>query len=291
MKKLSILILILFSTNLFSQKNQDIDAIKNMCGCFEVEFKFAETFNYSNDPSYVGSKNYKAKALELALLIKDEKNHLSIQHILVTEKSIIKHWRQDWIYQNTDLYSYSTNNRWEYREHDKKNVKNQWTQKVYQVDDSPRYEGSSRWVHFDDKSYWENITDAPLPRREYTKRDDYNLMQRGNRHEIVDDGWIHEQDNLKIIRNNTDFVLAEEKGYNYYKKVSDSKCKEAVDWWNQNEEKWALVRKKWEDIYSKNKDISLKKLINNKPLFSYLFNKEIKKETEITSIIDDFVKK
>ena len=80
-------------------------------------------------------------------------------------------------------------------------------------------------------------------------------------------------------------------GYNYYKKVSDSKCKEAVDWWNQNEEKWALVRNKWEDIYSKNKDISLKKLINNKPLFSYLFNKEIKKETEITSIIDNFVKK
>ena len=66
------------------------------------------------------------------------------------------------------------------------------------------------WVHFDDKSYWENITDAPLPRREYTKRDDYNLMRRGNRHEIVHDGWIHEQDNLKIIRNNTDFVLAEE---------------------------------------------------------------------------------
>ena len=29
----------------------------------------------------------------------------------------------------------------------KKDVRGQWTQKVYQVDDSPRYEGSSTWVH------------------------------------------------------------------------------------------------------------------------------------------------
>lgn len=289
MKQFSIIILILFTTNLFTQNKKDVDAIKKMCGCFEVEFKFAETFEYLNDSSYMGSKNYKAKALELALLIKDEKNHLSIQHILISEKSIIKHWRQDWIYQNTSLYSYSTNNLWTFTELDKKNVKNEWTQKVYQVDDSPRYEGTSQWVHYKNKSYWENVADAPLPRREYTKRDDYNLMQRGNKHEIVDDGWIHEQDNLKVDRNNIDFVLAEEKGYNYYKRVDDSNCIKAIDWWNENQEKWALVRKKWEDIYSRKENISLKKLVNNKPLFSYLFKNEVQNKQEITSIIDNFV--
>lgn len=52
----------------------------------------------------------------------------------------------------------------------------------------------------DGKDYWENKTSSPLPRREYTKRDDYNVMLRGNRHEITDYGWMHEQDNDKMIR-------------------------------------------------------------------------------------------
>ena len=83
---------------------------------------------------------------------------------------------------------------------DKKDVKGQWTQKVFQVDDSPRYEGSGYWVHLDQKSYWENTTSAPLPRREYTKRNDYNVTERGNRQEITSTGWVHDQNNKKIIR-------------------------------------------------------------------------------------------
>ena len=81
-------------------------------------------------------------------------------------------------------------------------VKGQWSQKVYQVDDSPRYEGTGTWVHVDGKSYWENVSNAPLPRRERTKRKDYNLMIRNNRHQITDQGWIQIQDNKKILKNN-----------------------------------------------------------------------------------------
>ena len=33
------------------------------------------------------------------------------------------------------------------------------------------------------------------------KEDDYDIMIRGNRHEIVSDGWIHDQDNKKVIKN------------------------------------------------------------------------------------------
>ena len=49
-------------------------------------------------------------ALELAHLIQDDKNDISIQHILQIgdygEPYIIKHWRQDWSYQNQDFYLY-----------------------------------------------------------------------------------------------------------------------------------------------------------------------------------------
>ena len=35
-----------------SKKMKDIDAIKSMCGCFEIEFNFAETFVLIDDENY-----------------------------------------------------------------------------------------------------------------------------------------------------------------------------------------------------------------------------------------------
>ncbi|MGD1847205.1 MAG: DUF6607 family protein, partial [Salibacteraceae bacterium] len=34
------------------KQQQDAEAIKKMCGCFEVTFNFAETFSYSDDSLY-----------------------------------------------------------------------------------------------------------------------------------------------------------------------------------------------------------------------------------------------
>ena len=241
---LILVLLLVLTSSLYAQKKQDIEAIKNMCGCFEIDFKFSETFQYSNDSNYSKSKNYNAKALEFARIIKDEKDHISIQHLLVMDDYVIKHWRQDWIYQNEDLLKYDGDNNWKYTSKTKKDVKGQWTQKVYQVDDSPRYEGSATWVHIDGKSYWENSSYAPLPRREYTKRDDYNIMIRGNRHEITNDGWIHDQDNLKVVKDynsNSEVIIASEKGLNIYTRVDESKCNEAINWWDENYVKWSFV--------------------------------------------------
>ena len=271
---------------------KDNDAIKKMCGCYEIEFNFAETFQFSNDSNYVKSKNYNAKAIEYAKLIKDEKGHISIQHLLVMDNYVIKHWRQDWIYENRNLLKYDANNSWKNILKSKKDVKGQWTQKVFQVDDSPRYEGTSSWVHVDGKSYWENSSYAPLPRREYTKRNDYNIMIRGNRHEIVDQGWIHDQDNYKVIKDsesNFEEIIAGEKGYSTYTKVDESKCSAAITWWNDNNAKWSFVRNKWNSIYSKNDDISLKGTVEDKPLFLFLFDDKVAKEEEIGLIIDKFV--
>ncbi len=219
-----------------SKKKKDREAIKKMCGCFEVTFNFAETFNYSNDSLYQPSKTKTDRGLEWAQLVTDENNKISIQHLLQVGSPdnpyIVKHWRQDWIFQNEDFYMYNGDNNWKFEHKPKSAVKNQWTQKVFQVDDSPRYEGSGSWVHVDGKSYWENTTDAPLPRREYTKRNDYNVTVRGNRQEITEYGWLHDQDNKKVIRTSgeKDFVLAVEKGYNTYVRVPDSRCKRAADW-------------------------------------------------------------
>lgn len=301
MKKIILIpILILafsFSANSQNKKKQDKEAIKKMCGCFEVEFNFAETFKYSKDSTYVPSKNKTTGGLEWAQLVDDDKNKISIQHILLVgpESSpyIMKHWKQDWIYENRDFHMYNGDNTWKYETKEKESVKRQWTQKVYQVDDSPRYEGSSSWVHVDGKSYWENTTDAPLPRREYSQRNDYNITVRGNRQEITKDGWVHDQDNSKVIReyDKEDIVVAKEKGYNFYKKVDDSKCLAAASWWIENYSKWETVRSKWNEIYSRKSNLELHYKVDGKPLYSYLFDDAMVDKEIINKTIESFINK
>ncbi|WP_274476416.1 DUF6607 family protein [Mangrovimonas aestuarii] len=299
MKKLSILLVLslAFTLNSLGQskKKQDEKAIKDMCGCYEVNFNFVETFSYSQDSLYKASKIKHARGLEWIQLIEDSKNKISMQHLLIVGRPdtphIVKHWRQDWLFENTDLYMFDHENKWKYVSLPKKEVKGQWTQKVFQVDDSPRYEGTATWVHVDGKSYWENTTDAPLPRREYTQRSDYNVTTRRNRQEITDNGWIHDQNNDKIIRENNkvDILLAQEKGYNTYTKVDDSKCKAAQDWWAENQSKWAIVRTKWEKVFARKIDLALESKVDNKQLFKYLFSDDNSSSEDISSIIDSFI--
>jgi len=277
-----------------SKKYKDVESIKSMCGCFKIDFNFTETFVFSDDEDYKKSKTYKSGGLEWGHLIVDEKNKISIQHLLIVGSkqfpTIVKHWRQDWLYQNTALYTYDKNDKWSFVNMDKKDVRGQWTQKVYQVDDSPRYEGTSSWVHVDGKSYWENTTPAPLPRREFSKRSDYNVTLRGNRHEVTDSGWVHDQDNKKIQKDDgSQFVLAHEKGYSTYTRVPDEDCKAAVEWWEKNSNKWKMVRDKWNSIYGLNQDLALKPSVDDKKLYSYLFSPEVVEKGEIESTIDMFL--
>jgi hypothetical protein len=300
MKKLTFVVLtavFTFSVNAQNKKEKDQKAIKDMCGCYEVGFNFAETFSYSKDSIYQTSKVKHDKGLEWVQLVEDKDDKIVMQHLLIvgkpTEPNIIKHWRQDWLFENTDFYMFDVNNKWKFLQNPKSDVKGQWTQKVFQVDDSPRYEGSASWVHVDGKSYWENTTDAPLPRREYTKRQDYDVTIRTNRHEITKEGWIHDQDNDKVIRKDgdADFVLAQEKGLNTYVKVDDSKCTSAQDWWKENQAMWQLVRNNWDNIFAKNQDLELKQKVEDKRLYELLFALETTaKNEEINKIITDFVK-
>ena len=302
MKQLSLLVVITFSTifslNAQNKKSQDQKAIKDMCGCHEVTFNFAETFEYSNDSTYKPSKTKIEKGLEWVQLVEDTDNKIVMQHLLIVGKPdspyIVKHWRQDWEFENTNLYEYNHDNQWTFVNLPKNDVKGQWTQKVFQVDDSPRYEGSASWVHVDGRSYWENTTPAPLPRREYTTRSDYNVTIRTNRHEITKDGWIHDQDNDKVIRENgkNDVLLAKEKGYNTYVKVDANRCKAAQDYWTENKNKWALVRNKWKEVFARNKNLSLEEKVDNKDLFKFLSEKDNYQTAEqINPLIESFVKK
>jgi len=69
MKKILIQVLtiiIAISANAQSKKTKDKNAIKKMCGCFEITFNFTETFNYSKDTTYLPSRTKVSKGLEWA---------------------------------------------------------------------------------------------------------------------------------------------------------------------------------------------------------------------------------
>ncbi len=246
-----------------SKLKQDRVAIKSMQGCYDVRFSFAETFSYSDDSLYVPSKVKRVGALEWVELLEDESDKISMQHLLIVNapagEQIVKHWRQDWLYENTDAYHFDHDKHWTYVSLPPESVKGQWTQRVTEVDDSPRYEGSATWVHVDGRSSWENTTDAPLPRREYTVRDDYNVTVRTNHIIAAQDHWIHDQDNDKVIRKKDvpDILLAQEKGRNVYTKVDDQKCQTARDWWAQHHEKWDTIRSEWDQKLSMRENINL----------------------------------
>lgn len=264
------------ATTVFAQKKkkQDVEAIMNMCGCYEVTFNFAETFSPNSE--YAFYDNYKTGALELVIPIEESKDKIVLQHLLViNDTMIIKHWRQDWLYENTDLYSYHKQSTWNYQSLKPEQVKGQWTQKVYQVDDSPRYEGSATWVHYDGKHYWESTADAPLPRRDRTKRNDYNVMERTNRQEITNYGWVHEQDNQKLVRSQSkDSLIVKEKGWNTYTKTENNKCQPGIDWWAKNEKYWADVRIVWDELFALKKQVAINMKVEDKVMYQRLFGLE-----------------
>ncbi|RAI97869.1 hypothetical protein LX64_04919 [Chitinophaga skermanii] len=278
---------------------QDKAAIKNMCGCMDVTFEYTETF--PTDSNYKPKGYHKTDgALEYVTVVEDKNNRIILQHLLLAGGEVIKHWTEDWQYENRNLLVYNKDQQWKNITLPAADVKGQWTQKVFGVDDEPRYEGSATWVHADGRHYWESTSDAPLPRREYTTRNDYNVLTRTNHHEITNWGSVHEQDNLKVVRKDgeKDVTIVGEKGVNSYRRVEESKCQKAKDWWQNNQQFWALVRRGWEKLYGENNTITLERKVNDKSLYSVMntlekkaLNKEIAGaalETEINTTLKAF---
>ena len=281
-----------------SQNNKDIENLKNLCGCFEVSFKYAETF--SPDSSYKFHEREEINgAIELALPIIQTANKISIQHLLIiADDIVIKHWREDWTYENPTIWKYTDTKTWVKEQMNENNTKRKWTQTVWEVSDEPRYQGISQFANVEGKQLWQNTTDAPLPRREYTKRSDYNILNRTNRLTITDSGYVHEQDNKKIIRKNgINKLLVEEKGFNIYKKIEASKCEAAKKYWAQNNKYWLKVENVWATYTNSHHIIKLKTSVDGKMLNQYLneilknYNDKILLEAELDSKINDAVKK
>ncbi|MCC6797444.1 MAG: hypothetical protein IT366_20185 [Candidatus Hydrogenedentes bacterium] len=237
---------------------QDRKVILSMAGEYSVNFDFHETLRF--DPAAAVSEPDVTDAKELVVLVEDKGNFISLQHLLmVGGNQVVKHWRQDWRYEDNVIHDFKGHLTWEPRTLTPEETKGTWTQTVYQVDDSPRYEGYGKWVHIADYSYWDsNETWRPLPRREYTKRDDYDVLVGRNRHAVTKDGWTHEQDNYKLrLRDGKKEVIARETGVNTYEHSKDYDFAAAKEYWQKTGPFWSDVRKAWDDQYATMKTFHL----------------------------------
>ena len=247
--------------------------IKSMAGMYKVDFKFAETFASDTTYDYSVSKKKFEWGYEYVQVIEETDNKISLQHILIVNDTIlVKHWRQDWVYENNVLFEYQQDNTWKKRTLKPEDVKGTWTQKVFQVDDSPRYEGYGTWVHSDGRHYWESKADAPLPRREMTIRRDYNVLQRTSHIELFKDGsWVLDQDNAKVVREKAnDKIICWEKGVEFMH-PTDRSPQPAIKWWTNNQQFWKDVRGAWDEVFAKNPSFTLKNKIESKRLYDALF--------------------
>src|SRR5690606_32808183 len=130
----------------------------------------------------------------------------------------MKHWRQEWKVDPSKMMSFKGNNYWETEAIE--GGKNVWLQRAYQVDESPRYECAATWELSSDHAAWGCKAWSPLPRREFSKRSDYNVLDRGNFVVVNNSGWAHHQRNDKVsVKGTSAQIIAREVGVNTYEKI------------------------------------------------------------------------
>ncbi len=275
---------------------RDRQAILAMAGSYSVDFSFRETIAVR--PDYALAEPYTSGGIEWITVLEDAGDRIVLQHVLVaceTESDSadynaddsavtpidieadcfpIKHWRQDWVYQDQAMLEFRGNNRWHNVVLQPEQVLGTWSQAVYQVDDSPRYEGYGRWRHTGNQSVWQSeITWRPLPRREYTVRDDYDVLVAVNRHVITPNGWYHEQDNYKLDqrRDQNNPVIAREYGLNRYLPISAPELRLASEYMQDTQLFWAQVRDYWDHQLTHSKALSIASSVDDQAMYERMF--------------------
>jgi hypothetical protein len=227
---------------------RDRQTILAMAGDFKVTFDFRETVSFQE--SYELKDAYVTHAEEIVRVIEDRGDFISLQHTLIVgrdKKMSIKHWRQDWVFEPETITQFIGANAWSVVTLGADQRRGRWAQLVYQVDDGPRYAGLGNWSY--DNGFPEWVSDPtlrPLPRRDATKRSDYHALQVVNRHALTPNGWVHEQDNTKLILDGSSpQALVREVGINTYVRTNEIQTTVADDYWNKTADFWSAVRSEW----------------------------------------------
>ena len=261
---------------------KDAQAIVALSGSYRVSFDFLETMGFKDD--YTPPKPYFSWGTEHVQVLALEPDFISLQHSLVmyfkdkdgkeSGPMVMKHWRQDWSYEDADLHTYQGRSTWARERKSAEEVQGKWTQAVYQVDDSPRYEVLGEWVHEGGVSTWKSERCwRPLPRREFSVRDDYDVLQGVHELTITPTGWVHVQRNQKLAlaEDGNHKMVGKELGVNRYERILKPSLLAAEEALEKSGEYWAEVREMWAEVFEKNETFSLRAMVDEKKLFQKHF--------------------
>jgi hypothetical protein len=268
------------------QFEKDRRAILAMAGTYRVTFDFLEVVPFTklerpNAP-------YQSWGTEKVYVDGDDGKSISLVHILemrvvmkdgsISEPMITKHWRQDWQYEPDFIVEHKGRDRWERRAVPTADGKGAWSQTVYQVDESPRYASTGRWDHSSSFSTWiSGETWRPLPRREWSVRDDYQVLIGTNRHTIGATGWVQEENNLKAVLTadrtleTSKPYVAREYGVARYERIRDADFSGADGYFEKTRNFWDQVRDAWADAFAKQGSATLRGPVDKLGLFAPLF--------------------
>ena len=279
---------------------KDRKAILAMRGDYRVDFHFEETVPLKWGYDIRDAKN--TGGYETVIVVEQGPGSIVLQHLLVAPGGhVIKHWRQDWTYEASERFEFVADQTWQVRELDAEKTKGAWTQCVFEVSDAPRYCGTGRWNHRYGVSTWtSDRTWRPLPRREYTTRQDYNVINAENRHTVTPFGWTHEQDNTKTVRSGreTEDILVREFGFNDYRNVDGYDFAPARAYWAKTSEYWARVREAWSRRLTRSATLELTTEVDGMPIISGTFEHAEKVDemsaseqtTAIEMLLDEWTK-
>lgn len=264
---------------------RDRAAILALAGDYRASFHFMESLGLA--PDYQPARPYHSWATEHVRIIADTGRFISLQHTLVmfianpdgtsSEPMVMKHWRQDWTYEDTDLHTFRGNHTWARRRPSAAETAGAWSQAVFQVDDSPRYEALGRWEHRGNLSLWTGETAwRPLPRREHTIRKDYDVMEGVHRIVHTPTGWLHEQNNLKRVAGESASgsslptpvaYVGQEIGLDRYERIVAPGLHAADETWRKTARYWAIVRRVWAETFAQRERFTLRAEVDGKQLF------------------------
>ena len=253
---------------------RDRQSILAMQGEYLVDFAFDETVLLK--PGYERAPAMRSGGDEVVIVVEDAPGRIVLQHLLVEPKSghVTKHWRQDWTWEAARRFEFSADQTWSVRALPPALTRGAWTQCVYEVSDAPRYCGTGRWSYDNGVANWtSDLSWRPLPRREYTRRSDYNALAVVNRHTLTPGGWTHEQFNTKVLRGADGGMqeIAREFGFNDYSRDTDVDFAPARRYWQATAEYWARVRTRWERFLDQPPGLHLKTPVDGMAMIIPLF--------------------
>ncbi len=243
---------------------RDRETILAMAGDYKVRFDMQESTPWMEGYEPLDRKI--SGGHESVRVIEDTGTKIVLQHLLVVgaegEEFVIKHWRQDWEYEPDKILAYTGPNHWEWMEMPERLRNGRWSQTVYQVDDSPRYAGWGEWTDTHGTRRWRsNWTWRPLARRDAVRDPVYDRYASINRHQLTPAGWIHWQDNTKMMPadGGTEELepVVQEYVLNTYDKFDDYNVAAADAYWAATEDYWAAVRARWDEVAAANGGIAI----------------------------------